>query len=89
MSQENQATRGKMEQIQMMLEERRQRKKARREGRSAPYNIVNSRHQQHRTAALQHRRREQAMEVDVEAANMADVTESSAYTELKQETVVA
>lgn len=72
-----------------MLEERRQRKKARREARSVPYSVWQSRHQQNKCAAMQLHRREQAMEVDVEASNMADVSESSAYTELKQETVVA
>lgn len=37
---ENQAIRGKMEQLQNLLEERRQRRKARREVRSSPYHLL-------------------------------------------------
>lgn len=37
LSQENQATRGKMERLRLIMEERRARRRARREARSAPY----------------------------------------------------
>lgn len=40
LSQENQATRGKMEQLRLIMEERRARRRARREARSAPYTVT-------------------------------------------------
>ncbi|KAK2180674.1 hypothetical protein NP493_432g01037 [Ridgeia piscesae] len=40
-SEENQATRGKMEYLQMMLQERRNRRQARKERRSCPYPAIN------------------------------------------------
>ncbi|XP_069703392.1 midnolin-A-like [Periplaneta americana] len=40
LSRENQATRGKMEQLRLIMEERRARRRARREARSAPYTVT-------------------------------------------------
>jgi hypothetical protein len=82
-----------MEELQMRLEQRRQRKKARREARASPYATaawggnVKSRNSSTSSDA-------QSMEVDanVETSNVSDtVTErdSAAYTELTQETIVA
>ena len=40
LTQENQATRGKMEHLRLIMEERRARRRARREARSAPYTVT-------------------------------------------------
>lgn len=40
LSQENQATRGKMEQLRLIMQERRARRRARREARLAPYTLT-------------------------------------------------
>jgi len=40
LSRENQATRGKMEQLRLIMQERRARRRARREARSAPYTLT-------------------------------------------------
>lgn len=93
LSAENLTTKGKMEALQMKLEQRRQHKKARREARASPYATaawggnVKSRNSSSSSEA-------QAMEVDanVETSNVTDsVTErdNPAYTELTQETIVA
>ena len=85
--QENQATRGKMEQLQAMMEERRMRRKARRESR-APYSTwlmgknMDSLHGCDDQMGL-----ETNMETSLQ--EQVDAHDSSSYTELKQETIVA
>ncbi len=87
---ENRATRGKMEQLQLMLRERQERRKARREARASPYGprtrnawsppapLTAQVSAAHKTPS--HR----AMEVDANVeTNVSDgVTESSGYTQI-------
>ena len=99
LSQENRATRGKMEQLQVMMEERRQRRKARREARTAPYstwgpnrstlagNKLTPPASPHPTQPL--KEQQQSMEVDVETSNVSENNVTDGYTELTHETVVA
>lgn len=96
---ENQATRGKMEQIQMRLEERRQKRRARRQARSSPYDSPwsNEFGDKCPSSLLQQQQQaQQQMEVDanLEAADVADgvtydLSQQEPEPKLKNETIVA
>ena len=95
--QENRATRGKMEQLQMMMRERHERRKARREARASPYmSSWSSNASQIAQMSTTHNTPTRsgdssAMEVDanVETSVTDNMSENSGYTQLKTETVVA
>jgi hypothetical protein len=75
-----------MEQLQMMLEERRLRRQARREARSAPYPSWGAGQAQRNGSSA---KSSCPMEVDANlASNVADQMKDNKYNELKQETVL-
>ena len=105
LSQENEATRGKMEQIQMRLEERRQRRKARRQARASPYSSVwpsgvqpgsnMATRDLHQLQQQQQQQQPMEMDANLETTDVGDgvssydLSQQEPETKLKNETVVA
>ncbi|CAH1772588.1 unnamed protein product [Owenia fusiformis] len=82
LNQENQALKGKVEHLQQMMEERRAKRKARREARSAPYNWSSDK----QSSTESKDGETNAMEVDANV--MTDNVTDTTLTQIKQETVM-